>query len=545
MLISVGIETRFSLPKADEMAVVTSLTDFFPIALLPTCAFVFGFIVVASYVRSYVRLRHIPGPRLWGLTIWPWLVTHTKADLLEQFSNLNTNYGSLVRVGPNTLICSDPDVIRRMSAPRSPYVRSDFYFAMRLNPGKDNIFSTMNETRHDMLRRKMAAGYAGKENETLESDIDERILKLCDLICKKYISSGGNIKPMDLARKISFLTLDITSKVAFDGDFENLRNDHDNFGYIAELEALLPNMTWTATVPGFLKLMTRIGLLQLAAKASDGSTGVAKLKSIAYGQVDKRFEADGTPKGSNKRDMLGSFLQHGLTREEAKEESILNMTAGSDTSATAIRATLLCILTNPRVYRNLVNEIDEATAKGTIPSEMGRVVSESQARSLPYLQACIKEGLRWYPPVAAEMSKVVPAAGDTICGYSVPGGVKIGYSARALHRTFSLFGPDPDSFRPERWLLQSDYPDLGHEKDSEKLKAMQTNNDLVFGYGKYQCLGKSVALLELNKVYVELFKRFDFEVLDPLNPWYSRCCGTFIQKDMWVAVRDRRDNWSL
>lgn len=524
------------------MAANTSLTDYFQVSLIPHFAGILALLVVASYVRSYHRLRHIPGPAPWAWTVWPWLVTHTKADLFDQFSNLNKNYGPLVRVGPNTLICSDPDVIRRMSAPRSPYVRSEFYFAMRLNPGEDNIFSTIDEVRHDALRRKMAAGYAGRDNETLEGDINERILRLCDLISRKYISTGADIKPMDLAQKISFLTLDIIAKIAFDGDFEDLRDDHDNFGYIAEIEALLPNITWTATVPGFLKLMTKIGLLQMAAKAGDGSTGVAKLKSIAYEQVEKRFETDGTPKGSKKRDMLGSFLQHGLTREEAKQESILNMTAGSDTTATTIRATLLCIITNPRVYRILVDEIDGATANGIIPSEAGMVVSEAQARSLPYLQACIKEGLRWYPPVAAEMSKQVPAGGDTICGYKVPGGVKVGYSAKALHRNPELFGPDPDSFRPERWILQSEYPDIGHEHDPVKLKAMQSNNDLVFGHGKYQCLGKPVALMELNKVYIELFKRFNFEILDPLNPWYSRCCGTFIQRDMWVAVRDRKED---
>ena len=68
---------------------------------------------------------------------------------------------------------------------------------------------------------------------------------------------------------------------------------------------------------------------------------------------------------------------------------------------------------------------------------------------------------------------------------------------------------------------------------------MERNNDLVFGYGKYQCLGKPVALLELNKVFVELLRRFEFEVRNPLKLWDTRCCGTHLQKDMWVVVRKR------
>jgi cytochrome P450 len=280
---------------------------------------------ISSWISSVYRLSHIPGPRGWGWSIFPWLKLHTRTDLLDQFNNLTIEYGPLVRVGPKTLICSDPDVMRRLSAPRSPYVRADWYYAMRLNPGEDNIFSTLDETRHDALRRKMAAGYSGKENASLERDVDDCLLELIDLINRKYISKGGDIKHMDLARKIAFFTTDIMSKVAFDGQFHDLRDDKDNMGYIEELENLFPNVTWTATVPGFLKVMTKLGLLQKMAAAGDGSMGVQKVKSIASANVSKRFDAEGKAKENNKQDMLGSFLRHGLTQDEAKQESVLNL----------------------------------------------------------------------------------------------------------------------------------------------------------------------------------------------------------------------------
>ena len=66
-------------------------------------------------------------------------------------------------------------------------------------------------------------------------------------------------------------------------------------------------------------------------------------------------------------------------------------TAGSDTSATAMRATLLCIMTSPRVYRTLMAEIDDALARGKIPSGPKDIITEAQAKEVPYLQACIKE----------------------------------------------------------------------------------------------------------------------------------------------------------
>lgn len=56
-----------------------------------------------------------------------------------------------------------------------------------------------------------------------------------------------------------------------------------------------------------------------------------------------------------------------------------------------MRATLLCIMTNARVYRALMAEIDEALAQGKIPSGATEIITEAQAKQLPYLQACIKE----------------------------------------------------------------------------------------------------------------------------------------------------------
>ena len=51
--------------------------------------------------------------------------------------------------------------------------------------------------------------------------------------------------------------------------------------------------------------------------------------------------------------MLGSFVEHGLSQEEAEAETMAQVIAGSDTSAGAIRLTLLYMLTNPRVMENI------------------------------------------------------------------------------------------------------------------------------------------------------------------------------------------------
>ena len=160
--------------------------------------------------------------------------------------------------------------------------------------------------------------------------------------------------------------------------------------------------------------------------------------------------------------------------------------AGSDTSACAIRATLLYVLTNSDIQSKLLEEISKASISSPI--------TDAEARKLPYLQAVIKEGLRMFPPVTGIMFKEVPAGGDTIKGFYIPKGTGIGWSSFGLMRNKKVWGDDARLFRPERWF----------EGSPEDIRKKEIDVEMVFGYGKYQCLGKNVAYLELNKIFVEV-----------------------------------------
>lgn len=74
---------------------------------------------------------------------------------------------------------------------------------------------------------------------------------------------------------------------------------------------------------------------------------------------------------------------------------------------------------------------------------------------------------------------------------------------------------------------------------SEALTRMERNAELTFGYGRFKCLGQPVAQVELNKVFVELLRRFDMTVVDPMKPWDSQSCGIFLQKNFWVRITER------
>lgn len=57
-----------------------------------------------------------------------------------------------------------------------------------------------------------------------------------------------------------------------------------------------------------------------------------------------------------------------------------------------------------------------------------------------------------------------------------------------------VFGEDVELFRPERFL----------ECDEKRRIYMQKTVDLSFGFGRWLCLGKPLAVIELNKIFVEV-----------------------------------------
>lgn len=111
------------------------------------------------------------------------------------------------------------------------------------------------------------------------------------------------------------------------------------------------------------------------------------------------------------------------------------------------------------------------------------------SKSLPKYYA---DQIQVSPPARGLIAKQVPESGDTINGLFIPGGVAsggalLGYS---LMRRFS-----------EKMLLAF------VRSDGSTVRPRSLNSETrpwIFYHGKWQCLGKNLALMELNKVFVEV-----------------------------------------
>ncbi|CAK7568169.1 MAG: hypothetical protein SEPTF4163_006152 [Sporothrix epigloea] len=482
---------------------------------------------IFSRIASYRRLAHIPGPK-WAAWTDLWLVrSQLSGRLTFKLRDVNKRYGNLARIGRNWVVCGDPDEIRRIWAARSNYKRAYWYRGLRMDPYRDSTFSTLDDAVHGELRTKMLPGYGGKDVDGLHEAIDAQVNGFIKLLEDKYLAgdptkNNAPYRTVDIARKVQFFTLDVISKIAFGDAFGCLKNDIDMFGYIAMTESTLPVFVTVAILPWAVDLLQSPYMRPLVPNVRN-MVGFGNVMTLAKEAVDERFGE----KPVVKRDILGSFVAHGLSRDEAEGEALVQIVAGSDTTATAIRATLLFIITNAQVYIRLQREIDEAVRAGCISSP----ISDAEARRLPYLQAVIREGLRTWPPATGLLPKVC-MTDDIICGYRVPAGTSVAWAPWTVMHSKAVFGEDADQFRPERWLNAS----------PEQSRAMEQVAMLGFAGGsRYECLGKNVAMIELNKIFVELLRRFDIVLVDPAHPWNSFNAGIFVQSDMHVRITRREE----
>lgn len=395
------------------------------------------------------------------------------------------------------LITTNADLIKRMNAVRSPFARGSWYSCLKLHPERDNIVSIVDERKHADLRSRMAPGYAGKENRHLEQDIDDQLLKLFNLLNAKYVvrPEQNVFCTVDLSRVTSFFTLDAISKIAFGQTFGFLEKDEDPFGYLANLEQFLPAIIVFGVYTELTKVL-KMPLVKAMLPKSTDKRGLGRVMGFARDRVQERFGH----KGIIRQDMLGSFINHGLSQGELESEALTQITAGSDSTASALRLTLHFISTSPPVLARLLAEVEAAVTAGQITRP---IIRDSEARKLPYLQACIKEGLRVYPPVTGLMAKLVPDPGVTIevdgDERFVPSGTQIAWNTWGLMRDKEIFGPDCEIYRPERWLAKND-----SDKERERVAKMTETVSLCFGTGRFGCLGRGVATMELNKAIIEV-----------------------------------------
>lgn len=118
-----------------------------------------------------------------------------------------------------------------------------------------------------------------------------------------------------------------------------------------------------------------------------------------------------------------------ITKDHLIEEGIVMFVAGTDTTAAALTITFHHLLQQPEVYQKLQEEI-----RAIMPTLDSRPTLE-ELDNLPFLNACVREGLRISSPSRFRMPRTVPDGGWTFKGHYFPPKVRVTPPTTAQRKT--------------------------------------------------------------------------------------------------------------
>ena len=155
-----------------------------------------------------------------------------------------------------------------------------------------------------------------------------------------------------------------------------------------------------------------------------------------------------------KHNFLDSLLKQTSDRVSIRSELINILLASRDTTAATLGWLFHLLVRHPDVYAELRKTILEDFGSYHHPKD----ISLGRIKDSQYLQNCLHETLRLYPPVPVNSRQAlrdttIPCGGgpDGMAKVFVRKDQQVNYSVFALHRRKDLWGPDADEFKPERW----------------------------------------------------------------------------------------------
>ncbi|KAJ3541617.1 hypothetical protein NMY22_g3821 [Coprinellus aureogranulatus] len=184
--------------------------------------------------------------------------------------------------------------------------------------------------------------------------------------------------------------------------------------------------------------------------------------------------------------------------------------AAMDTTSNALARILSLLSENPEAQKRLRQEVTEAFTRH------GGDLDFDSLNGLSYLDAVIKESLRYHTPIAylprqATCDTILPVGkpiktvdGGEINEIFVPKGQEVFMSLFDCNRDPEIWGPDADQWKPDRWLSP-----LPVSVAEAHVPGIYSNLTTFIGGGR-ACIGFRFSLLEMKIVLSVMIQRFEF-----------------------------------
>jgi cytochrome P450 len=409
------------------------------------------------YTSLASPLRSVPGPILARFTrlyyFWRCSLGRWEHDEIA----LHKKYGPVVRVGPNMYSIDHPEVVKKVYGINSKFIKSDWYYAWQHpDPNRWTVFPDRDVKRHAEARKRFQSMYSMSSLVNYEGYVDS----CADIFGKRLTEFAAGRQTIDMAHWFQCYAFDVIGDITYSQRFGFLDKGEDIEGLLKALHSVLKYGALVGIYaewhPWLFKISNWLGF--------GGGEGRVMLMKYVNARIKQRKEekqsghrVEKTTEKDENAPM--DFLEKLLTANEHDPDKVTayhvfmmglsNIIAGSDTTAVSLSSILYNLIRHPETMRKLRQEIHDFEEQGRCSNP---AVSFKQSQEMPYLQAVMKEALRMHAAVGLPLWRVVPEGGVEICDRFFPEGTIIGLNSWCAHYNRSVFGPDADQFRPERWL---------------------------------------------------------------------------------------------
>ncbi len=362
--------------------------------------------------------------------------------------------------------------------------------------GKGVVFDATPEQRQEMLknqalRGEMMRGHAA----TIESEIN------------RMVAEWGDEGEIDLLDWFAELTIYTTSSCLIGKPFREELDSSFAYHY-HDLERGTDALAYVDPYMDIESFRVRD-----AARES--------LVALVQGIIDKRV-ARGTVARED-RDLLDVLISVDYTADLITGIFISMMFAGHHTSSGTAAWALIEMLRHPEAMKDVVAELDDlyADRQGNGASE----ISFQALRSIPRLEAALKETLRLHPPLII-LLRVVQEEIE-LAGHRIAPGTMVAASPKVSNRIAENF-PDPEQFDPGRYL------------DPRQEDLVNRWTWIPFGAGKHRCVGSAFAMMQLKAIFSVILRDYEFEMVQPAESYRDDVSKMVIQLAQPCRVRYRK-----
>ncbi|KAG8726151.1 hypothetical protein FRC11_000729, partial [Ceratobasidium sp. 423] len=337
------------------------------------------------------------------------------------------------------------------------------------------IFSTRDRVAHARKRKFISHIFSQQSVILFEPHVRKHFRALCaqwDMICAHAVAGeipeGRDGKLwFDVLPQFDFLAFDIIGDLAFGASFGTIEAQKDiapmmdeigeraQVKYIPAVEVLNGRDDYAGSM-GVLSRWFRPIMKRIPCPVS-GMAVTPVGRRLKFGLPDEPLlveeETDGMATSGKRRTVVLEKLMQGKDEKGEPRYHEQFFMKNYDLAA------------HPECQRRLQVELDSALKSIVSPPPLtsragspplppsGVATKYGSVKNLPYLQACINQGLRLHSISAMGLPREIPPGLSLeVCGETFNEGTILSVPSYTIHRLDNVWGRDSEKYRPERWL---------------------------------------------------------------------------------------------